>query len=133
MTAIRSSRPIRCLLLATVLSLPMLLAVGCATTPPAPSPSLAAARQAITNAERSDARTHAADELAEARERLRLAEGAVRDERMLEAERFADEAKLSAELASAITETSKALESNQELIRSVQALIDETHRTGGQP
>lgn len=110
----------------------MLLAVGCATTPPAPTSSLSAAQQAITNAERSDAQQYAVAELNDARQRLQRAESAVRREDMVEAERLAEEAKIAAELASAATETSKALESNQELSRSVQALIDEVRRTGGQ-
>lgn len=110
----------------------MLLSAGCAVTPPAPTSSLSAAQQAITNAERSGARQYAGAELNDARQRLQMAESAVRRENMIEAERLADEAKIAAELASAVTETSKALESNQELSRSVQALIDEMRRTGGQ-
>lgn len=110
----------------------MLLTVGCATTPPAPTSSLSAAQQAITNAERSNAQEYAVAELNDARQRLQRAENAVRREDMVEAERLAEEAKIAAELASAVTETSKALESNQELSRSVQALVDEIRRTGGQ-
>lgn len=110
----------------------MLLTVGCATTPPAPTSSLSAAQQAITNAERSGAQQYAVAELNDARQRLQRAESAIRREDMVEAERLAEEAKIAAELASAATETSKALESNQELSRSVQALIDEVRRTGGQ-
>lgn len=120
------------LLLSAGMALLMLLSAGCAITPPAPTESMSAARQAITNAERSDAQRYAAAELDDARRRLQLAETAVRSERMIEAERFAEESKIAAELASAATETSKALESNQELSRGVQALIEETRRTGGQ-
>lgn len=110
----------------------MLLAAGCAVTPPAPTASLAAAQQAITSAERSDAQKYAGAELNDARQRLQMAESAVRREDMIEAERLAEEAKVAAELASAATETSKVLESNQELSRGVQALVDEMRRTGGQ-
>lgn len=110
----------------------LLLSVACAVTPPAPTATMAAARQAITSAERSDAQQYAFEELTDARQRLQLAERAVRNEEMIEAERLAEEAKLAAELASATTETSKALESNQELSRGVQALLDEMRRTGGQ-
>lgn len=114
------------------MALLLLLSAGCAVTPPAPTGSLSAARQAITNAERSGAQHYAGAELNDARQRLLMAERAVRSEHMIEAERLAEEAKLAAELASATTETSKALESNQELSRSVQALVDEMRRTGGQ-
>ncbi len=108
-----------------------LFSVACAVTPTAPTASLSAARQAITNAERSDARQYAAAELNDAHHRLQMAENAVRNENMIAAEQFADESKIAAELASATTETSKALESNLELSRSVQALVDEMRRTGG--
>lgn len=111
----------------------LLLSVGCAVTQPAPTASLAAAKQAITSAERSDAQKYAGAELNDARQRLQRAESAVRSEDMIEAERLADEARVAAELASATTETSKALESNLELSRGVQALVDEMRRTGGQP
>ena len=100
--------------------------------PISPTASLAAAKQAITSAERSDAQKYAGGELNDARRRLQMAESAVRIEEMIKAERFADEAQVAAELASAQTETSKALESNQELSRGVQALVDEMRRTGGQ-
>lgn len=111
----------------------ILLSVGCAATLPAPTASLAAAQQAITSAERSDAQKYAGSELNDARQRLKMAESAVGSEEMIEAELLADEARLAAELASAATETSKALESNQELSRGVQALVDEMRRTGDQP
>lgn len=124
--------PNRTLPLAAVAALLMLLSVGCASTPAAPTASLSAAQQAITNAERSDAHQYANDELNEARQRLQSAQSAVRSENMVEAERLANESKIAAELASAATETSKALEANQELSRSVQALIDEMRRIGGQ-
>ncbi|MDZ7764825.1 MAG: DUF4398 domain-containing protein [Melioribacteraceae bacterium] len=114
------------------MALLMLLSAGCAVTLPAPTASLAAAKQAITSAERSDAQKYASAELNDARQRLQRAESAVRGEDMIEAERLADEARVAAELASATTETSKALESNQELSRGVQALVDEMGRTGGQ-
>ncbi|MDT8450338.1 MAG: DUF4398 domain-containing protein [Wenzhouxiangellaceae bacterium] len=123
--------PARRLSLIAGMAVLMLLSAGCAVTPPAPTASLSAARQAITNAERSDALHYAGAELNDARRRLQMAENAVRNENMIEAERLADESKIAAELASAATETSKVLESNQELSRSVQALVDEMRRTGG--
>lgn len=123
--------PARRLSLGAGIAVLMLLSVGCAVTQPVPTASLAAAKQAITSAERSDAQKYAGAELNDARQRLQRAESAVLSENMIEAERLADEARVAAELASATTETSKALESNQELSRGVQALIDEMHRTGG--
>lgn len=124
--------PARRLSLGAAIAVPMLLSAGCAVTPPAPTASLTAAQQAITSAERSDAQQYAGAELNDARQRLQMAERAVHSEDMIEAERHAEESKVAAELASATTETSKALQSNQELSRGVQALVDEMRRTGGQ-
>ncbi len=129
--------PLRCsssrrLSLGVGVAVLMLLSAGCAVTQPAPTASLSAAQQAITSAERSDAQKYAGAELNDARQRLQMAERAVRSENMREAELLADEARVAAELASAATETSKAIESNQELSRGVQALVDEMRRTGDQ-
>lgn len=124
--------PARSLYLGAGISALMLLSAGCATTLPEPTASLSSARQAITSAERSDAQQYAGAELDDARERLQMAESAVRSDHMMEAERLAEESRIAAELASATTETSKALQSNQELSRGVQALVDEMRRTGGQ-
>lgn len=126
------SNPARRLLFGAGMAFLMLFTIGCAVTSPPPTASLAAAQQAITSAERSDAQKYASGELNDARQRLQMAERAVSSEKMVEAERLAEESKVAAELASASTETSKALESNQELSRGVQALIDEMRRTGGQ-
>lgn len=132
MRSSNQARLVRPLYVGVVVTTLMLLLGACAVTPSAPTASLAAAKQAVDSAERSDAQEYAGAELNDARQRLQMAERAVRDENMIEAERLADEARVAAELASATTETSKALESNQELSRGVQALVDEMRRTGGQ-
>jgi len=132
MTTFNPVNPVLRLRLGIAVTALMLMSVGCAVNQPAPSSSLAAAQQAITNAERSDAQQYASIELNDARQRLQMAESAVRNDNMLAAERLADESKIAAELASAATETSKTLQSNQELSRGVQALIEETRRSGGQ-
>lgn len=105
---------------------------ACATTPPAPAVSLTEARQAIAGAEQSGARQYAGAELDEARQQLILAERAVNTERMIEAERYARQAQVAAELASARSESAKAAEINREMGRSVDALIEEMRRTGDQ-
>jgi outer membrane protein OmpA-like peptidoglycan-associated protein len=55
----------------------MLMLAACASTPPAPTASLDAAKQAISNAERADAGHCAAGELSAARTRLASADAAV--------------------------------------------------------
>lgn len=106
---------------------------ACATTPPAPpTASLDAARQAITNAEQSDARQYASTELDEANQKLAMANRAVTTESMIEADRFAQESRVVAELASARTESAKAAEINREMGRGADALNEELQRQGDQ-
>lgn len=106
---------------------------ACATTPPAPpTASLDAARQAITAAEQSDARQYASAELDEANQKLAMANRAVTTENMIEADRFARESRVGAELASARTESAKAAEINAEMGRGADALNEELQRQGDQ-
>ena len=106
---------------------------ACATTPPAPpTASLNAARQAITTAEQSDARQYASAELDEANQKLAMANRAVTTENMIEADRYAQESRVVAELASARTESAKAAEINAEMSRGADALLEEMQRQGDQ-
>src|ERR1700741_394 len=82
-------------------ALALFFVAACASTPPIPATNLQAAQQAIANAERVDAATHAAAELGEARGKLSAAQSAVGEKDMLVAGRLADEARASAELAAA--------------------------------
>ncbi|MEX1993939.1 MAG: DUF4398 domain-containing protein [Steroidobacteraceae bacterium] len=111
----------------------MALLAACASAPPAPQSALDAARVAISNAEKSDANRHAGAELGEARQKLALADGAVRQESMIEAERLALQARVQAELASARTAAAKAALVNAEMQRGVDALNEEMQRAGAKP
>lgn len=104
---------------------------ACASTPPAPSASLQAARQAISNADRAEAGRYATSELAEARLKLAAADSAVVDEKMLLAERLADQSRAEAELASARTAAAKARAVNDEMKTSTGTLIEEMQRSSG--
>ena len=118
---------------ATGLAATVMLLGACVTTPPAPpSASLNAARQAITTAEQSDARQYASAELDEANQKLAMANRAVTTESMIEADRFARESRVVAELASARTESAKAAEINAEMGRGADALLEEMQRQGDQ-
>jgi hypothetical protein len=109
-----------------------LLAIGaCASAPPAPAPSLQAARTAIETAEKADAGRYAAVELGEARKRLASAEASVGEEKMFLAHRLAQESRAQAELAFAKTAAAKANEVNDEMKRSTETLIDEMKRNSG--
>lgn len=108
-----------------------LLLAACASTPPAPTVSLQAARQAISEAERVDAGHYAAAELGAARTRLASADTAVTEQKMIMAERLAQESRAEAELASAKTASVKAKAVNDEMRRSTGTLIEEMQRSSG--
>ena len=104
---------------------------ACASTP-LPTASLQAAQAAISNAERADASRYAAGELGEARTKLASADTAVREERMIAAERLAEQSRAEAELASAKAAAAKAKAVNDEMKRSTSTLIEEMQRSSGE-
>lgn len=108
----------------------MALLAACASAPPAPESELDAARVAISNAAKADANRYAGAELGEAREKLALADGAVRQENMVAAERLAQQSRVQAELASARTAAAKAAQVNTEMERGAEALTEEMKRAG---
>jgi hypothetical protein len=107
------------------------LTAACASTPPIPAVSLQAAQQAITNAERVEASTHAAVELGEARSKLAAAQQAVGEKQMVVAERLADEARAEAELATARTGAVKAKAVNKDMRSRNATLVEEMQRKTG--
>jgi hypothetical protein len=107
--------PLRPLITAGLAAI-FLLAGACASTPPAPESALDAARVAILNAEK--------------REKLALADTAVKDEDMVAADRLAQESRVQAELASARTAAAKAASVNDEMRRGDDALAEEMQRSG---
>ncbi|HXE06710.1 MAG TPA: DUF4398 domain-containing protein [Acidobacteriaceae bacterium] len=109
----------------------VLLLAACASTPPAPTTNLQAARQAISNAERADAGRYAAGELSAARIHIASADAAVTERKMIVAARFADESRADAELAVAKTTAAKAGAVNDDLKRSTGTLIQEMQRNAG--
>jgi|SRR5688572_7183874 len=130
MHQISQARPVARVL--TVLGLTgVVMLAACASTPPAPTLSLQAAQQAIATAERTDADRYAAVELREARAKLASANTAVTEEKMIVAERFAEQARAAGELASAKTAAVKAIAVNEEMKRSTSTLIEEMQRGSG--
>jgi Domain of unknown function (DUF4398) len=109
----------------------VLILAACASTPPAPTASLQAARQAVSTAELAEAGRYAPGELAEARTKLASADTAVSQQKMTVAERFADESRAEAEFASAKTADVKAKSVNEEMKRSTDTLIEEMRRSSG--
>jgi hypothetical protein len=93
-----------------------------------------AAQEAISNAERVEAAQYAAGELGVARTRFASAQTAVGENRLILANRFADESRAQAELASAKTAEAKANAVNDEMKRSTGTLVEEMKRgTGDKP
>jgi hypothetical protein len=88
------------------------------------------AEQAIEVAERQDAGHYAAAELDEARQKLLSADNAVAAENLILADRLGREAEVTAVLAVARTEATKAAAMNQELSRGIEALNEEMQRAG---
>lgn len=110
----------------------LVLLAACAATPTVPTESMNAARDAITSAQQAGARQHAQADLTEAQRRFELAEQAVEAEDMVEADQLAQQARLSAELASAKTESARAVAINQDMRRAAEALEAEMQRQGDQ-
>jgi putative cell wall-binding protein len=108
----------------------MLLFAGCATTPMPPTAALNEAQVAIQTAEKDDASHYAASELNQARQKLKQADAAVVSENMKLAERLAQESTVTAQLATARTEVTKAEAINEEMSRGTKALIEEMNRSG---
>jgi len=124
--------PLRRSHLRSAITITGLMALGaCASTPPAPVSNLAAARLAISNAERIDAGHFAAGELTEARGELASADAAVADKQMVRAARLADQSRVEAELASARTDTMKSQAVNDDMQRSNKTLVEEMQRGEG--
>jgi hypothetical protein len=109
----------------------LVLAAGCASTPPIPTSSLQAAQQAIGDATTVDAGRFAAAELDEARAKLSAAQHAVEEKQMVIAEQLAMQSRAEAELASARTAAAKANEVNQEMRKSNATLVEEMQRKTG--
>jgi hypothetical protein len=111
-----------------------LVLVSCVTMPPETPSSMRAAQEAIANAERIEAGRYAAGELGAARTKLASADAAVGEKKMILANRFADESRAEAELASAKTAEAKASAVNDEMKRGTGALVEEMKRgTGDKP
>jgi len=111
-----------------------LVLVSGATMSAEPPAGIRAAQEAIANAERVEAARYAPSELSSARTHLASAEGAANEKKTILANRFADESRAEAELASAKTAEAKANAVNEDMKRSTGALVEEMKRgTGDKP
>ncbi|MCE3252997.1 MAG: hypothetical protein K0Q67_2017 [Cellvibrio sp.] len=107
------------------------LLAGCSSQPEAPDQALQAAELAIATAEQARVADYASPELGEARDKLTSARAAVAKEDMVAAARFAEQAQVDAELATAKAEAAKATAVNDELGKNVDTLQQELQRKSG--
>lgn len=122
-----TSSPYRRLATAGAASLVVLLG-ACASKAVAPTDQLATARASIAQAESAGAMDAAPLELLAARDKLRKAEGAVREERFVQARRFAEEAEADGEVAERKARAVKAEAAAAALARSNAVLRKEADR-----
>jgi hypothetical protein len=122
------AKPLR---LAT-LSAGLLLLASCASVQQPPTAELQAAELAINDAERARVAEFASAELSEARDKLRAANSAVQQEKMVLAQRLAEQSRVDAELASAKAEAARAEIVNDEMRKSIDTLKHEMQRNTGE-
>lgn len=126
--------PRRTSLLCTVAGITgTLMLCACASMPAEPTANLQQARHAIAVAEQGEASRYAAHDLNAARANLAAADAAVSQDRMVTAQRLADESTVDAELASARSANVMANSVNTEMQRSTATLIEEMRRSSGDP
>jgi len=108
-----------------------LMLSSCASKPLPPTQALQAAELAISNAEQARVADYASQELVEAREKLTAARLAVEKEDMVGAHRFAEQARVDAELALAKQNAAKAKAVNEEMQKGISTLKQEMNRNTG--
>lgn len=125
-----AGNPVSLLLIATSLAGALTLS-GCMSAPKPPTQELQAAELAITTAEQARVADYASPELGQARDKLTAARAAVQEEKMLDAQRLAQQSRVDAELASAKAEAAKAKVVNDEMLKSTDSLKQEMQRNTG--
>lgn len=115
-------------LLLVLLFLNVMLLVGCSSTPK-PIGEIAGAKAQIETAEINEAGKFSAVELDRAKNKIKRAEEAVKEERYLTAKQLAEEAMSDAKLANAKASSTRAQQSAQEMRNTVQTMKQEIERT----
>lgn len=106
--------------------------MACASKPEVPEAAIQGAERAIIVAERSQTQGYQSAELSEARSKLVRARAAVQQEKMVLARQLATESMVNAELAAARAEHYKAKAINEDMLRGIEALKQETQRNTGE-
>ena len=121
------AKPVRLLLAASLL----LALTACLSSPLPPTQQMQAAQLAITSAEQERVADYAPQDLRNAHDKLAAARVAIQQEDMERAARLAEESRVSAELATAITARMKAKAINDDMQQNINALQLEILRNSG--
>ena len=109
------------------------LSAGCATESAIPRDQLTMARTLVEQADKSDAQRYAPADLQRAHDELSSAEKAVNDRRYEDARRYAENAQVDADLASARASSGEAQRAAHEVSRSIDTLKQESDRRASNP
>src|SRR5580704_9543874 len=114
-------------------SLLCVFAAGCATEQPKPTEELIKARSVIAQADKGDAQRYAAADLQRAHDELSSAERAAEKRQYADARRYAENAEVDADLATARGNSGAAEHAVQEIRQSIETLKRESERKGTDP
>jgi hypothetical protein len=109
------------------------LAAGCATQGDVPTQDMTMARTLVEQADKANAQRYAPAELQRAHDELSSAEKAVNDHKYIEARRYAQNAQVDADLASARAHSGEAERAALEVNRSIDSLKQESDRHSNDP
>lgn len=104
------------------------LAAGCAAQGPIPTEQLTRARALVEQADKADAQRYAPADLQRAHDELSSADKAVNDHKYDDARRYAENAQVDADLASARASSGEAQRAAREVDRSIDSLKQESDR-----
>jgi hypothetical protein len=104
------------------------LGAGCATPGPIPTEQLTRARTLVEQADKADAQRYAPADLQRAHDELSSADKAVNDHKYDDARRYAENAQVDADLASARASSGEAQHAAREVDRGIDSLRQESER-----
>lgn len=125
--------PSRTVNLSALALITCVLSAGCATESAIPRDQLTMARTLVEQADKSDAQRYAPADLQRAHDELSSAEKAVNDRRYEDARRYAENAQVDADLASARASSGEAQRAAHEVNRSIDTLKQESDRRTSNP
>jgi Domain of unknown function (DUF4398) len=117
----------------SALALTCVVGSGCTTEGPIPTEQITKARALVEQADKADAQRYAPADLQRAHDELSSAEKAVNDRKYDDARRYAENAQVDADLASARASSGEAQHAAHEVNRSIDSLRQESERHANDP